>query len=184
MEEYLIREATENDVAEITELANSYVYDKLSASERKSGFLTGRFELNAMRKLLASATSLVAVYRQELVGFVINSKLPDENYPPLVQTMIQKFPEVYYQNRPLTSYHYFYYGPVLVSKSHRGKGLLPRMFRLTQKLFCGKYDVGVAFIHTQNQNSLNIHTQNLGMEVIGQFSFDANDYYILVFPVC
>jgi len=184
MQEYLIREATESDLAGITALANCYVYDKLSAVERSAGFLTGRFEVNAMRKMVTSATSLVAIYQQQLVGFVINSKLPHPEYPPLIQAMAQKFAAINYQNKALTNYHYFYYGPVLVSEPHRGKGLLTRMFGQTQKLLCGKYSIGVAFIHTQNQNSLHIHTHNLGMEVVGQFSFDENNYHILVFPVC
>jgi hypothetical protein len=183
METYTIRVATVADVPAITDLANQYVWDKLSEADRQQGFLTGRFEMPAMKTMMESAPSLVAQHQQEIAGFVINSKLLPEAYPPLVQNMAQKFPDLLYRNLPLTTYKYFFYGPVLVSKFHRGKSLLPLMFHKTKELLRDRFEIGIAFIHEHNQHSLQIHTERLGLEVVGQFSFHLNNYHILVFTV-
>ncbi|GEO07202.1 acetyltransferase [Adhaeribacter aerolatus] len=183
MKAYLIRRASEADVPGITDLANKYVYDKLSVADRTGGFLTGRFEQPAIIKMINSANSLVALYHQEIVGFALNSRLPAEDYPPLVQNMIVKLSEITFQHRPLTAYSFFFYGPVLVSKHHRGQGLLSQMFRRTQDQNQQNFQLGLAFIHEQNQHSLNVHTQTLGLEVVGQFTFEDHQYYILVFRV-
>lgn len=183
MTAYTIRNATNKDLVAITALANRNVFDKLSPADREAGFLTGRFELPAIKKMVASATSLVALFGSEIAGFVINSKLPPNEYPPLVKAMIRKFPELHYRDLPLTAYSYFFYGPVLVNKRHRGQGLLTRLFRKTQESLCGRYEIGLAFIHEQNHHSLTIHTHHLGLEILGQFSFNSENYHLLVFPI-
>jgi hypothetical protein len=183
IEEYLIRTATTADVAAITDLANHNTYSELSATEREEGFLTGRFEQPAVSQMVDAALSVVACYKQELAGFVINSNLPAAAYPPLVQTLALKLPEINYQNKPLAAYRYFYYGPVLVSQPHRGRGLLTRLFNYTRGLLRSRFDLGIAFIHAQNRNSLDIHTHHLGLKVVGQFLFAKSDYFILVFEV-
>ncbi|MDB5264403.1 MAG: putative acetyltransferase, family [Adhaeribacter sp.] len=183
MQTYTLRAATASDLPSLTHLANEYIYERLSESERAMGFLTGRFDLPAIEKMVNSATSIVACVDKELVGFVINSKLTAAEYPPLLQAMIQIFPELHYQGRPLTAYKYFFYGPVLVSKSHRGNSLLSRMFRQTIAFLQHQFELGIAFIHIHNHHSLNIHTNYLGQEVVGQFSFQTDIYHILVFPL-
>ena len=183
MSEFIIREATVADAPALAELANQYTYQNLDEEARKGGFLTGSFAAPALGAMLASVPGQVAYYQEELAGFVINSKLPAERYPPFIQAINELLPSLLYQQRPVTDYQWFYYGPVLVRQEYRGKGLLQQLFEATKQKLAGRFDLGVAFIAVENAASRGVHTQKLGLEPVGEINFQGQAYDILVFPV-
>jgi len=183
MEEFSIHVATTADIPAIVALANQNTYQALTAADRASGFLTGMFTEAAVQLMISSAPCLVTYTQQELAGFLINSKLSPAAYPPLVQEIIGMLPALTYRNLPLSTYNYFFYGPVLVSKKFRGKGLLSRLFNQSKKQLSGKFEVGIAFIGAHNPASYVVHTEHLGLEKIGQLSFQEQVYYILAFSL-
>ena len=183
MEDFSIRVATDLDVPAIVALANQNTYQVLSATDRQVGFLTGSFTEEAIQKMMDSAPCLVAYYQQELAGFLINSKLTPAAYPPLVQHIIHKMPGLIYRHLPLINYKCFFYGPVLVAKRFRGKGLLSRLFHKSKEQLQGKFEVGIAFIDAHNITSYTAHTKRLGLELIGQLTFQAHVYLIMAFSL-
>ncbi|GAB3634588.1 hypothetical protein GCM10027422_01780 [Hymenobacter arcticus] len=183
MSELICRTATEADAPAITELANQHTHQQLSIPARVSGFLTGNFTVPALQAMLASVPGQVAYRQQELVGFVVNSRLPAERYPPLVQQLVALLPTLHYRERPLADYRWFFYGPVLVQPAYRGHGLLRQLFEANRRALAGQFDVGVAFIAAENAASLHVHTQKLGLEPVGNLDFAGVSYVILAFAV-
>jgi GNAT superfamily N-acetyltransferase len=183
MHEFIIREASVADAPTLAELANQYTYQNLDETARQGGFLTGSFAAPALGAMLASVPGQVAYCQDELAGFVINSKLPAERYPPFIQAINALLPSLLYQQRPVTSYEWFYYGPVLVRQEYRGQGLLQQLFEATKQTLAGRYNLGVAFIAAENEASRWVHTQKLGLEPVGEIEFQGQTYDILVFPV-
>jgi hypothetical protein len=183
MSEFTIREATVADAPALAELANQYTYQNLDEEARQGGFLTGSFAAPALGAMLASVPGQVAYYQDELAGFVINSQLSAERYPPFIQAINELLPSLLYQQRSITDYQWFYYGPVLVRQEYRGHGLLQQLFAATKKTLAGSFDLGVAFIAAENAASCWVHTQKLGLEVVGEIEFQGQKYDILVFPV-
>jgi GNAT superfamily N-acetyltransferase len=183
MSNFTIREATVADAPALAALANQYTYQNLDEEARKGGFLTGSFAAPALGAMLASVPGQVAYCQDELAGFVINSKLPAERYPPFIQAINEMLPSLLYQQRPVTDYRWFYYGPVLVRQEYRGQGLLQQLFEATKRTLTGRFDLGVAFIAAENDASRWVHTQKLGLEVVGEINFQGQGYAILVFPV-
>jgi hypothetical protein len=183
MSEIICRVAEAADAPAIAELANQNTYQQLSAEARAGGFLTGNFSVPALQAMLASVPGQVAYRQQELVGFVVNSRLPAERYPPLVQQISALLPGLHYRQRPVAEYAWFFYGPVLVKDEYRGQGLLRQLFEANQRALAGRYEVGVAFIAAENAASLHIHTQKLGLEPVGELTFEGVAYVILAFAV-
>ncbi|MFD1872722.1 GNAT family N-acetyltransferase [Hymenobacter bucti] len=183
MHEFLIREASVADAPALADLANQYTYQNLDETARQGGFLTGSFAAPALGAMLASVPGQVAYYQEELAGFVINSKLPTERYPPFIQAISALLPSLLYQQRPLTDYRWFYYGPVLVRQEYRGQGLLQQLFAATKQRLAGRFDLGVAFIAAENAASRWVHVQKLGLEPVGELNFQGQAYDILMFPV-
>ena len=183
MEDFSIRVATDLDVPAIVTLANQNTYQVLSAADRQAGFLTGLFTEEAILQMMHSAPCVVANAQQELAGFLINSKLTPAAYPPLVQHISHIMPGLTYRNLPLITYNWFFYGPVLVTKKFRGKGLLSRLFHKSKEQLQGNFEVGIAFIDAHNIASYTAHTKRLGLETIGQFTFQAHVYHIMAFSV-
>jgi hypothetical protein len=183
MSEIICRVAEAADAPAIAELANQNTYQQLSAEARAGGFLTGSFSVQALQAMLASVPGQVAYQQQELVGFVINSRLPTERYPPLVQQISKLLPKLLFRQRPVADYVWFFYGPVLVKDTYRGRGLLHQLFEANQRALAGRYEVGVAFIAAENAASLHVHTQKLGLEPVGELVFEGVTYVILAFAV-
>ena len=177
------RPATAVDAPAIAALANQHTYQQLAVAERQRGFLTGTFAAPGLAAMLASGPGQVAYYGEELAGFVINSRLALERYPPLVQHIGGLLPTLLFRQRPLADYRWFFYGPVLVAPAYRGQGLLQRLFGASQRALAGRYDVGIAFIAAENTASLHVHTHKLGLEVVGELEFGGTPYAVLAFEV-
>ena len=182
MNTFALRVAQPTDAPALAELANQYTYQQLSETERQNGFLTGSFSAPALHAMLASVPGQVAHHGPELAGFVVNSKLAPSQYGPLVQEIIRRLPALVYQRRALATYRWFFYGPVLVRKAYRGQGLLRQLFEASRRTLAGHFDLGIAFIATENEASLQVH-QSLGLTVVGEVSVEGRAYAILVFPV-
>jgi GNAT superfamily N-acetyltransferase len=181
--ELTCRPATAADAPAIAALATQYTYQQLSAEARAGGFLTGQFAAPALAAMLASVPGQVAHCGPELVGFVVNSRLPAARYPPLVQAISALLPVLLYRGRPLADYRWFFYGPVLVQPAHRGRGLLRQLFEASRRALAGRYEVGVAFIAAENAASLHVHTHKLGLAVVGALDFEGVGYVVLAFGV-
>jgi hypothetical protein len=183
MNEFEVRKAEVADAPAIAALANQNTYQQLAESDRQGGFLTGTFTEPALAAMLTSVPGQVAYKNGELAGFIINSRLPAERYPPMVQQISALLPTLQFQQRPLAEYQWFFYGPVLVQPAYRGQGLLRELFRANQRTLAGRYEVGVAFIAAENAASLHVHTHKLGLEVVGELIFGGTAYVILAFGV-
>jgi hypothetical protein len=183
MSEFEIRVAEVADAAAMAALANQHTYHQLSETDRRGGFLTGTFTGAALAAMLASVPGQVAYKEGELVGFIVNSRLPAERYPPLVQQISALLPALLFRQRPLADYRWFFYGPVLLASPYRGRGLLQALFGASQRALTGRYEVGIAFIAAENAASLHVHTHKLGLEVVGELGFGGTTYVILAFEV-
>lgn len=181
MKEFEIRVAEAADAAAIAALANQHTYQQLSEADRQGGFLTGTFTEPALAAMLASVPGQVAYKGEELVGFIINSRLAPERYPPMVQEISALLPSLQYRQRPLAGYQWFFYGPVLLAPPYRGQGLLQALFEASQQTLAGRFEVGIAFIAAENAASLHVHTRKLGLEVVGELAFGGTTYVILAF---
>lgn len=183
MSEFSVRVATPEDATVLTALANQYSFHNLDETQRQAGFLTGSFSVPAVRAMLVSVPGQLAYAGPNLAGFVLNSKLPTEHYPPLVQQIVGVLPSLEYKHRPLTQYRWFFYGPALVTTEFRGQNLLGQLFAASKQQLREQFEVGVAFIAEHNTSSLHVHTHKLSLEVVGRIVFEGVGYVLLVFSL-
>jgi len=183
MTSFDLRVATLADAPTLADLANHYTYQQLDAVARQGGFLTGTFSGPALHTMLASVPGQVAHHQGELAGFVVNSRLAPESYPPLVREICALLPHLFYRQRALADYRWFFYGPVLVATQYRGQGLLQQLFAANKQELAGRFDLGIAFIAEENAASLRVHTQKLGLEIVGKLAFGGTSYAVLAFAV-
>ena len=183
MELPAIRPTQPADAPAIAALANQHTYQHLAEADRAGGFLTGSFAAPALEAMLTSVPGQVAWQGEELVGFIVNSRLPPECYPPLVQEIAARLLTLTYRRRALADYRWFFYGPVLVQPAYRGQGLLRRLFEASRQALVGRFELGIAFIARENTVSRVLHTQGLGLEGVGEVQFAGATYDLLVFLV-
>ncbi len=183
MTEFILRTTRAADAAAVAELANQYTFQNLTEPERAGGFLTGSFTAPGLAAMLASAPGQLAYHGQELAGFIVNSHLPADQYPPFIQEIVDLLPTLRYQQRALTEYRWLFYGPVVVGAAYRGQGLLQQLFQANQRALAGRFELGIAFIATVNAASMHVHTQKLGLTVVGHLTFLGVEYALLAFAI-
>jgi predicted GNAT superfamily acetyltransferase len=101
----------------------------------------------------------------------------------LLAAMLAALPGMSFLGRSLASQRTFVYGPVCVAAQWRGKGVLRGMYDALRREIAGDYDTGVLFVAKDNPHSLHAHADGLGMTLVGDFQFDARNYWTLAFPV-
>lgn len=173
--------AAEKDYAGILELQSRYYISNLSSAERRDGFLSAEFSLSQISAMADDLGIAVARSGDRVIGYMCASRLDLTPRPPILDAMLKCVEAVGFHGRRLTDTTMFIYGPVCIDRSFRGHDVLKRLFgRLTASLK-GSFDVGVAFVAADNHRSFAAHTRRLGMEKVGTFQHDGNDYLAIAF---
>ncbi|MFN6884842.1 N-acetyltransferase, partial [Proteus mirabilis] len=87
--------------------------------------------------------------------------------PPIAQEINRRFPSL--------TYHNWFYGPVCIDKSYRGKSLLTEIYQYICALQGGR---PIAFINSENIRSLKAH-QKLGMNIVENFQFQGKAWWVI-----
>ena len=118
-----------------------------------------------------------------MVAFLCASRRDFSDPPPFYPEMMQALDSISFQGCPIKSYNFFIYGPVCIDSSHRGSGLLRKLYSALLRQATGIYEVGIAFVAEDNPNSLQAHIKGLNMMVVGDFKFRGHRNYLLAFCI-
>ncbi len=97
--------------------------------------------------------------------------------------MVRRFDRVRYGGRLLSDRQPFVYGPVVVDRGYRRRGVLRGLYQRLLLEVAGRFDVGVAMVAADNRHSADAHILGLGMTAVGTFECRGRSYSILAFPV-
>ena len=173
----------QDDLPEIMRIQDASLRSNLSDAEQADGFLTVVFTEAQLAQMHADIPIVVADCGSRLAGYLCGSSLAFSAKVPLLARMMALFPETAYKGKPLDHYASFFYGPVCVDHPFRGKGVLKGLFRKFLAQMTGRFEVGVLFVSEDNTRSQRAHIHKLGMRKLCDFSFNGNDYGLLVFDV-
>jgi predicted GNAT superfamily acetyltransferase len=95
--------------------------------------------------------------------------------------MLRHYPLFRFEDRPLSAFFSYIYGPVCIARQYRGRGLLRGLYEAQKKDLGARFEVGVAFVSRSNPHSLRAHVNGLGMMEVGDFQVAANRYVALAF---
>ncbi|EMN4128472.1 N-acetyltransferase [Providencia vermicola] len=137
-------------------------------SESQGGGLLGDYPLSKVKMMFTHSTHTIVAYDKNfIVGVVFSFSPYADTLPPLAKYITQQFSEFMENN--------WFYGPVCIDKTYRGKGILQALFDALRAKHAGN---PIAFINASNQRSLIAH-QKIGMQEVAQFTFNNVDYYLV-----
>ncbi|MCZ6624874.1 MAG: hypothetical protein O7B35_11695 [Deltaproteobacteria bacterium] len=177
------RRARPEDFSAILRLQAANLIGNLKPEDRRDGFLSAEFSHQQIAEMASEIALLVACDKAQVFGYLCTYSCNYGKQFPILAAMVQSFDHVFYQGKPLSSYHSFIYGPVCIDRSHRERGLLRGLYEMLVREVAGKYEVGTAFVSKDNPHSLAAHVKGLGMSVTGEFEFRGRNYDILAFSV-
>jgi hypothetical protein len=175
------RRAEPNDHPAILELQSANFIANLSEEERREGFLSAQFSPEQTAQIAEDLGTMVAVFEGRVVGFLCAFRNEFETGSPVIAQMIASYDRLTLENRPLSAFRSYIYGPVCVAKEFRRRGLLRGLYEAQKNDLAGRFDIGVAFVARNNPHSLSAHVGGLGMIEAGDFWVKDNVYVALAF---
>ena len=175
------RRAVGGDYQEILQLQSANYIANLTEEERTSGFLSAQFSVDQTAQIAKDLGIMVAVLDGRVAGFLCAFRKEFSSGSPVVAEMLRSYPQFSFEDRSLSSFLSYIYGPVCIAREYRGRGLLRGLYEAQKKDLAGRFEIGVAFVSRSNAHSLRAHVNGLGMAEVGDFQVAANRYVALAF---
>ncbi|MEB6855429.1 N-acetyltransferase [Proteus cibi] len=158
---YILQKMTAKDISAVARLLQKN-------SESQQGGLYGEYPLNKVEAMYQSSTNaIVALDQENIVAVVFSFPVTSFSLPPIAQAINQLFPDITQNN--------WFYGPVCIDQSHRGKSILKDLYQQICSLHGGH---PIAFVNSENIRSLKAH-QKLGMKVVKHFEFKGTSWWVI-----
>jgi hypothetical protein len=177
----MTRVAVEVDIDGILKLQASNLLANLAETERAEGFVTTPFTMEQIQPLLAQTGVFVVEKQGVVVGYALAGTWDFFSQWPIFPFMVSRFPQLAFQDSPITVDNSFQYGPVCIDRTLRGSGIFPQLFETMRSSFSSRFPIGVTFINKINLRSLAAHTRKLNLQIIDEFEFNGSLYFSLAF---
>src|SRR5262245_7844259 len=175
--------ATRADYARILELQSANFVANPTAEERQGGFLSAEFTLSQVVAISEDLGILAALDGNRIIGYLCAHRPDLAPLPAVVEAMLRTCRTAAFGGRVIAETALFVYGPVCVARSHRGRGVLRRLYCGVLARLAGKFEVGVTLVSDDNPHSLQAHVAGLGMADVARFSHASRAYHLLAFAV-
>lgn len=147
----------------------------------KEGFLSAQFSAEQTAQIAEDLGTMVALVDGALAGFLCAFRNQFETGSPVIAKMLEAYDRMRFEDRPLSSFGSYIYGPVCIGREYRRRGLLRGLYQAQKQDLAGQFEVGVAFVARINPHSLQAHVQGLGMIEVGDFAVKDTVYAALAF---
>ena len=179
-----IRRATYLDIPAIQQIQETYYVGNLPREDHIHGYLSARFNADQLLEMINDVGIFVAAdVDDSVVGFLCAFQSNFDHQSPVIRKMIEKSQLAEYQGKLINTYRTFYYGPVCIDRSQRGRGLLQALYEILKREIASRFDFGIAFVAKNNVRSLRAHEEKLRMTRVGDFEVAGKSYDLLVFEV-
>jgi hypothetical protein len=179
-----IIQATLADLDNIKSLQEKYHVSNLTEAEKQQkGFVTMRVTDEQFTVLIERKGVFIAVENNELAAYALTSNWDFYRQWPIITVMEAVLPDFLPVNGvKLTVENSFQYGPVCIDEAFRGRDILTLLFDKISAFYKKDYAFATTFINKKNERSMRAHNKRTPLSIIGEFSFNDNEYYALACP--
>jgi hypothetical protein len=177
------RRAGPADYSEILRLNRTNFRANLSEEERAGGFLSAVFSAHQIAAMAQDLGILIAEADGQLAGFLCALRQESDHGSPVLAAMLAAYERLRFDEKFLSEYRSYIYGPVCIDRPFRRQGLLRGLHDAQLRELAGKFEIGVGLVSRDNPHSLDAHLRGLGMAEAGDFEVNGNVYATIVFRV-
>ncbi len=171
--------SSDHDLEGILALQQRYLARAVSQQQQAlEGFVFAEHTLPILKRMAAQAPQAIAVADGRVVGYCLSMTLSLQDELPSLRPMFDQFGSCFYRQRPLCDYRFIVGGQVCVDRTHRGKGLLARLYEQLRLSLPFPCDLCVTEIATRNVVSVRAH-QKMGFESVATYS-DGQEEWVIV----
>ena len=159
----------------------NHVTNLTEVQQNKNGYVTLGFTAEKLRDLMDREHLFVALYNNEVVAYLVCASWQYLSDWPIIAHMVNELPKQQLAGQVTTTENSYQYGPICIREDMRGKGVLMGIYQFARSVMAEHYPLGVTFINRRNGRSMKAHTEKLGLELLGAFAFNKQNYQILGF---
>lgn len=134
------------------------------------GFLTASYTLEYLIEMNQAAPSVIALDGEEVVGYAMVTIQSQRNGHDLIQDLFNTIDNTYYNDQLLRNTNYVVVGQLCVAKSHRGLGLVQKLYGHFRDCYSSEYEYLVTDVAQANTRSLKAHAKT-GFQVIDTLTY-------------
>ena len=173
--------ATLNDIDGVLALQELYLVSNLSEEEKTGGFVTTPFTIAQLTSVIECHNLFVAKDNNKIIAYIFAGSWDFFSQWPIFKYMISLLPDLQFLDFDCNTKNSFQYGPISIHKDYRGKGLIIPFFEFMRIHMKNKFPLALKFINKTNLPSRKAHTEKLKWNIIADFQFNNNEYYILAY---
>lgn len=176
-----ILQATAEHIDPILRLQDKYHVSNLTESEKQTkGFVTMKVTQEQFTELISKGGVFIAITEAgQLAAYALTSDWAYYEQWAIIQYMKTVLPTFRLDGKILTTENSFQYGPVCIDEAYRGQGILKQLFSAIQKMYAPHFSYAITFINQQNERSARAHARQTPLSIVGDFSFNDNQYWAL-----
>ncbi len=141
--------------------------------------MTAEYTLEFLGAMHAVAPSIVATDAGEVVGYALVSERTLGMSHPLLRSLFEATDALTRDGTSMRDVRYAVCGQLCVAKSHRGLGLVDRMYGCFRDTYAGRWDALVTDVVIENPRSLRAHAR-VGFEVVSTIPYGGADWHVVI----
>ncbi|CAM3881888.1 GNAT family acetyltransferase [Flavobacterium branchiophilum] len=171
--------AQQADIEGILALQDKYLVTNMSEADKQRGFVTTPFSIAQLNTIIAQEGLFVAKDNQTIIGYIFAGSWHYFSQWPIFNHITALFDQIQFEGNTPTIHNSFQYGPICIDIKYRGTGLIKPFFEFMRSNMVKKYPISLTFINQINKPSFVAHTKKIQWQVITEFSFNNNQYFLL-----
>ncbi len=133
----------------------------------RGGTLSARLSRAQLEAMLSDLPLIVARRGDAIVGYLLAASKATVTEIPVIRAMLEAY---------AGTADAYVYGPIVVARTERGRGLAQRLFESLRIRLAGRE--GILFIRADNSGSLRAH-EKMGVVPRGTFRHNERDFVVL-----
>lgn len=119
---YTYELATPQMISGVLNLQAQNLASNLTEAEKKKGFVTTLFTEVQLREIISLNGLYIAKKHHQVIAYLFAGSWQYFSQWEIFNLMVSRFPNLRFQDQPITTQNSFQYGPVCIDLQHRGQG--------------------------------------------------------------
>lgn len=145
----------------------------------REGFVTAEYTLEFLRAMHDVAPSIVATADGAVVGYALVADRAVGMGHPLLADLFAAIDRCSWAGVPLAGQPYVVCGQLCVAKTHRGLGLVDRMYARFRDEYAARFAYLLTDVASDNPRSLRVH-RRVGFEVVATTAYGGVDWHVVL----
>jgi hypothetical protein len=167
--------AKEVDIPNIIKLQQANLSENLTEEERrKEGFVSLVTTENDLKNIIKGDGVIVVDKKDNnLKGYLFSITLGYAKNLSFLDPLIENINDMKYKGKNINEYKYCILAQTAIEKASRGHGVLESLYiKLKEELKNRGYELGVSEIAEDNEKSLGVHINKIGLKKLGIYNFN------------